>query len=59
MDRAAGLDVVELERVVRELLARDQADLVDLDAFSWSWRLICNTSWWARRSWPACGPSAS
>ena len=35
VDRAAGLDVVELERlVVRELLARvDQADLVDLDAF--------------------------
>ena len=35
MDRAAGLDVVELERlVVRELLARvDQADLVDLDPF--------------------------
>ena len=34
MDRAAGLDVVELERlVVRELLARvDQADLVDLNA---------------------------
>ena len=34
VDRAAGLDVVELERlVVRELLARvDQADLVDLDA---------------------------
>ena len=34
VDRAAGLDVVELERlVVRELLARvDQADLVHLDA---------------------------
>ena len=34
VDRAAGLDVVELERlVVRELLARvDQADLVDLNA---------------------------
>ena len=49
VDRAAGLDVVELERlVVRELLARvDQIRRIWstwMPSFSWSCRLICKTS---------------
>ena len=47
MDRAAGLDVVELERlVVRELRPGQIRRIWStwMPSFSWSWRLICNTS---------------